>query len=68
MRDLNFAALLIYPHRPVRAPTLEFDNHIATQLQVVEQQVNEEFISPYIQQHLAADKGEARAQFQQKIR
>ena len=39
--------------------SLEFDHHVATQLQVIEQQVDEEFITAHIQQHLPAYEGKA---------
>ncbi|KAG1252005.1 hypothetical protein G6F65_018103 [Rhizopus arrhizus] len=43
---------------------LQFDNHIAAQLEVVEQQVDKKFVAAHIQQHLPSDKGEASAQLQ----
>jgi len=46
---------------------LEFDHHIAAQLQVVEQQVDEEVVTTNFQMNLATNKGKARAQFQQKL-
>ena len=47
--------------------TLEFDHHIAAQLEVVEQQVDEKLVTAHIQQHLPPDEREARAQFQQEF-
>lgn len=47
--------------------SLEFDHHIATQLQVIEQQVDEELIAAYIQQHLPANEGKTCAQLQQEV-
>ena len=46
---------------------LEFDHHIASQLEVIEQQVNEKLVATYVQQHLPTDKGKAGAQLQQKL-
>ncbi|MNI70254.1 hypothetical protein D3C73_1260560 [compost metagenome] len=46
---------------------LEFDDHIAAQLEVIEQQVDEELVTTNIQQHLLADEGKACAQFQQEL-
>ncbi|KAG1255248.1 hypothetical protein G6F68_010466 [Rhizopus microsporus] len=43
---------------------LQFDNHIAAQRGVVEQQVDKKFVAAHIQQHLPSDKGEASAQLQ----
>ncbi|MOA08031.1 hypothetical protein D3C78_1277650 [compost metagenome] len=45
----------------------ELDHHIAAQLEVVEQQVNEEFVAAYIQRYLPPDKRKACAQLQQKL-
>ena len=45
---------------------LEFHHHIAFQPGVVEEQVDEKFIAADLKAELAADKGEAGAQFQQK--
>ena len=46
---------------------LELDHHIAAQLEVVEQQVDEKLVSAHIQQHLPPDEGKARAQLQQEF-
>lgn len=46
---------------------LELDHHVAAQLEVIEQQIDEELVAAHIQQHLPADEGEACTQFQQKF-
>ena len=46
---------------------LELDHHIAAQLQVIEKQVDEEFITPHVQQHLSAHECKAGTQFQQEL-
>jgi hypothetical protein len=40
---------------------LQLDDHIAAQLQVVEQQINEEFVSADVDPVLPSDESEARA-------
>src|SRR5690606_746865 len=46
---------------------LQFDHHVAAQLEVVEQQVDEKLLAAHVQQHLPANEGEARTQLQQEI-
>ena len=46
---------------------LEFNHHIAAQLEVVEQQVDEKLVIAHVQQHLSPHEREPRAQFQQKL-
>ena len=46
---------------------LEFDHHVAAQLEVIEKQVDEELVAAYVQQHLPADEGKARPQLQQEL-
>jgi hypothetical protein len=46
---------------------LEFNHHIAAQLEVVEQQVDKKLVAAHIQQHLPPDEGKARAQLQQEV-
>lgn len=46
---------------------LELDHHVATQLHVVEQQINEELIATHIQENLLADERKTSAQLQHKV-
>ena len=46
---------------------LEFDDHITAQLEVVKQEVDEEFVATYVQQHLPTDEGEACTEFDEEI-
>ncbi|MPN26185.1 hypothetical protein SDC9_173609 [bioreactor metagenome] len=45
----------------------QFDHDVAAQLEVIEQQVDEEFLAADVQQHLPADEGKAGAQFEQEV-
>jgi hypothetical protein len=40
---------------------LEFDHHIAAQLEVLEQQVNEELVTAHVEENLPPDEGKTRA-------
>ncbi|MNV66993.1 hypothetical protein D3C71_1597750 [compost metagenome] len=46
---------------------LQFDHHVAAQLEVVEQQVDEKLLAAHVQQHLPPDESKARTQLQQEI-
>lgn len=46
---------------------LQLDDHIAAQLQVVEEQVEVEVVAPHLEVHLAADEGEAGTEFQEQL-
>jgi hypothetical protein len=46
---------------------LEFDHHVTAQLEMVKQQVNEEFVARHIEQNLPPDEGKARAEFKQEF-
>lgn len=47
-------------------PGFQLHHHIATQFQVIEQQVNEKVIAGHLDMHLPTDKGKTGPQFQQK--
>ena len=47
--------------------SLQFHHHIAVQLQVIEQQVDEEVIAAHLQRHLPPDEGKTCTQLQQKL-
>lgn len=47
---------------------LEFDHHVAPQLEVIKQQVDEKLLVPYVQQYLPSHEGKTGAQLQQKNR
>ena len=46
---------------------LEFDDHIGTQSQMVEEQINAEFLASHLERVLAADKREADPKLQEKV-